>query len=211
MNMKIISLLLVLVLLVGITGCTAKNQDNESNVTTGSGIEENETITGGEITEKDAIQGNGDVEPEHNPPSIEVPPIIENPSQLNPELNGSLESIMDSIYAGQPDGPNTAITNISLENEEYFLGNIGLPIKQGIGSEPMMSSIAHSIVLIEVNEGSNVKEVKAKIKANVDGRKWICVGVEPENILVENIGNLVILVMSENAQNYIDNFLKLGK
>ena len=38
------------------------------------------------------------------------------------------------------------------------------------------------------------------IKDNVNPRKWICVGVEAEDVIVKNKGNLVILIMVENEE-----------
>ena len=40
---------------------------------------------------------------------------------------------------------------------------------------------------------------KINEKENVDPMKWVCVGVDTKNILVDNIGDVLILVMSDEA------------
>ena len=53
-----------------------------------------------------------------------------------------------------------------------------------------------------------------KIKENVNPRKWICVGVEKEDVIVKNKGNLIILIMvkDETTRNKIEQgFDKLYK
>jgi hypothetical protein len=37
------------------------------------------------------------------------------------------------------------------------------------------------------------------IRNNVNPQKWICVGVDRENVIVDSIGDLVILIMSDNG------------
>ena len=54
-------------------------------------------------------------------------------------------------------------------------------------------SIAHSVVLVRLKDGSDVEKVKTTIKEKVDPRKWICVAAE--NVVVKSKGNLVILIM----------------
>ena len=126
------------------------------------------------------------------------------------EITGTLEELMGTIYKDTKlEFPKTEITEITSENMEYFLGTNEVEYDEAIASEPMMSSQAHSVVLLRVSEGSDIETIKTKIKDKVDGRKWICVGVEEENIIVDNIGNLVILIMDENSKAIQESFLNL--
>jgi len=88
---------------------------------------------------------------------------------------------------------------LTKENQAYMLGVDNFDFIEGIASEPMMSSQAHSVVLLTVKEDSDIEAIKEDIKANVDGYKWICVGVEPENIIVDS---------KEHATAIHDAFLK---
>lgn len=123
----------------------------------------------------------------------------------------SLSSILDKIYekAGL-ETPKLAQTEINAENIEYFLGTNNIEYTEGMASEPMMGSFAHSIVLIRAKDGSDVKNIMNDIKTNVDPRKWICVEVQPENVIVDNVGNTVILIMDENSEEYHNAFLELS-
>ena len=41
-------------------------------------------------------------------------------------------------------------------------------------------------------------------------QKWVCVGVDPDNIIVDSIGDIVILIMSDtDAQDLHQAFLSL--
>lgn len=59
-------------------------------------------------------------------------------------------------------------------------------------------------------EGTDVAGVKTAIRENVDPNKWICVGVSENDVVVDNIGNLVILIMSDESEALHDSFLALA-
>lgn len=128
--------------------------------------------------------------------------------------SSSLLEMLGSIYAGADDRLSTAYlqtTQITKENLSFYLGVDQLDFEEGIACEPMMTAQAHSVCLVRVKKGVDVEQVKKDIAAKVNPNKWICVGVEPENIRVENIGNLIILVMDNRAADQmIKNFRALG-
>lgn len=123
----------------------------------------------------------------------------------------SLAGIMDRIYDGVTEAlPNTMTMEITKENSEYYLGIPDMEFEEGIASEPMMGSIAHSICLVKVKEGTDIEELKSEIKEKVDPRKWICVGVEREEVLVESKGNYILLIIDQIApEEFKESFLKL--
>lgn len=121
------------------------------------------------------------------------------------ETDPKLMQILDLVYEGI-ESPDTAPVALNAENEKYYLGVEGLDYRAGVGSDAMVISTPHSVVLIEMNEGADIEAAKQSIKENADGRKWICVGVSDENIRVASAGNYILLVMDENSQQYIDNF-----
>ncbi|HHX62844.1 MAG TPA: hypothetical protein GX707_19355 [Epulopiscium sp.] len=126
------------------------------------------------------------------------------------EVSGTLEEIMEKIYSGiDIELPGMMTQEVNAENSEFFLGVNDIKFDEALASEPMMSSQAHSVVLLRVSEGQDVEAIKSRIKENVDGRKWICVGVEENNIITDHIGNLVILIMDENSKAIQDSFLSL--
>jgi len=119
-------------------------------------------------------------------------------------LEGNLTDLMSELYAGanikEGDIMGLANTEINDENLAYYLGVESLDYKEAVASESMVGSIAHSVVLVRMNEGADIEKAKKEIKENVDPRKWICVGVEEEDIIVKNKGNLVVLIMVEDQE-----------
>lgn len=140
-----------------------------------------------------------------------------NPTENN-NLEGSLESILDKIYetVDVDDSYRDYIENrlvtteVTAENAGYFLGDEKIEFESAIASEPMMTSSAYSLCLVRVKEGADIEKIKSDIKENVDPRKWICVGVDPSNVIVDNIGDVVILIMNDDIGGSLhDAFLQL--
>ncbi|QSX06465.1 hypothetical protein JYG23_03125 [Sedimentibacter sp. zth1] len=129
------------------------------------------------------------------------------------ELTGSLEEIMTSIYEGiDEEMPMVANTVLTEENVAYFAGIEKLDGNEGLASEAMINAKAHSVVLVKAKEGTDIEALKKEMKEKVDPRKWICVGVEREEIIVDNIGNTVILIIDDQVAYKIhESFLALGK
>lgn len=137
-------------------------------------------------------------------------------SQAN--LEGSLEDILEEIYETvQVDDEfrqcvigrlNTQ--EIPTENTQYFLGVEGLEFQEAIASEPMISAQAYSLCLVRVKEDADLEAMKTSIKENVNPKKWVCVDVDPENVIVDNIGDVIILIMANDyAKELHDAFLAL--
>ena len=126
-------------------------------------------------------------------------------------IEGSLPDIMAKLYDGiSEDEQPMMLENIELtsENFEYF-AFADVKYKEAIASESMTGSIAHSIVLIRLENASDSEQVVKDIKEKADPRKWIC--VEAENTYVLSKGDLVVLIMSNDlAPKIKENFEKLS-
>lgn len=86
--------------------------------------------------------------------------------------------------------------------------NIG--VAEAVVCEPMMSSKAHSVAVIRVTEGTDIEAAKKEIKEKVNPAKWICVNVNPLNVRVESIGNLILLAMDNTCvDELVSNFRSL--
>ncbi len=112
-------------------------------------------------------------------------------------IEGTLEEIMTKVYAGiSEDNLPMMLTNMEVTSEtaEYYLGTAEIDFKEALVSESGVGSIAHSVVLVRLNDASKAEETVTKIKENADPRKWIC--VEASNVVVKSKGDLVILIMS---------------
>ena len=132
-------------------------------------------------------------------------------------IEGSLSEVMDKIYANisEENKPMSLINmEINDENIEGFIGTKNVKYKEALASEPEIGSIAHSVVILRLESSKDAKKVKEDILENVNPRKWLCVGVEKEDVVVDNIGDLVVLIMIENETTrnlVIDNFNNLKK
>ena len=127
------------------------------------------------------------------------------------EVEGSLEEIMDKVYADIPEDERPMmLTNIKIkdENIENYLGTKDIDYEEALASESAVGSIAHSVVLVRMKDGANIEEAKKKIEESVNPAKWVC--VEAEDVVVKNKGNLIILIMSstnniKKIENSFDN------
>lgn len=125
------------------------------------------------------------------------------------ELSGSLEDIMNDlneyVYDGVADDQKPMLGNINVstdmqDNIEYYIGTRDIEFEEILASEPMMGSIAYSVVLVKMKDGADIESAKKAILENVDPRKWICVEVPREDVIVKNRGNVIILIMVENSE-----------
>lgn len=86
-------------------------------------------------------------------------------------------------------------------------------ITEAAAFEPMMGSLAFSLVLVRVAEGADSKAVAEAMQSGIDTRKWIC--VEADDLKVAGFGDVVMLVMVNSdsgmtAQSFVDAFSKVA-
>lgn len=119
-------------------------------------------------------------------------------------VEGTLEDLMTKVYADIPqENRPMMLENIEVneENIEYYLGTSDIEYEEALASESGIGSIAHSVVLVRTKKNANVESIKTKIKENINPNKWICVGVDEKDVIVENKGDLIILILVENSDN----------
>ena len=128
------------------------------------------------------------------------------------ELTDVMERVYEKMYSSvkEDERPMLTTVNVLEKNEdmtdedvdaavEYAIGTKDIEYKEIYESKPMIGSIAYSVVLVRMEENANIEDAKTKIKENVNPRKWICVGVEKEDVIIKNKGNLIIVIIVENA------------
>ena len=86
-------------------------------------------------------------------------------------------------------------------------------ISEAAAFEPMMGSMAFSMVLVRTVEGADSKAVAESMKSGSDTRKWIC--VEADDLKVAGFGDVVMLIMLNSdsgmtAQSFVDAFAKVA-
>ena len=86
-------------------------------------------------------------------------------------------------------------------------------ITEAAAFEPMMGSLAFSMVLVRVADGADAKAVAESMKSGIDTRKWIC--VEADDLKVAGFGDVVMLIMVNSdsgmtSQSFVDAFAKVA-
>lgn len=127
------------------------------------------------------------------------------------QVEGTLEEIMTKVYADISEDERPMMltnTEITKDNIENYLGTKDIEYKEALASESAVGSIAHSVVLVRMQDDADIEATKKKIKENANPRKWIC--VEAEKVVVKNKDNLIILIMSSSdtakkIENSFDN------
>ena len=115
-------------------------------------------------------------------------------------VEGNLNEIIASLYEGidEENLPMLDTMELTKDNIKTFIGTDEIDFKEAVISTPILNAIAHQVVLIRMNDGATAKEIndaKTKIKENVNPRKWVCVWVEEDDVIIESKGDLIILIM----------------
>ena len=141
---------------------------------------------------------SGDAKPQVKPE--------EKPVQ-KPQDTRALSDIVASLYEGVGELPKLMSQDLTSENFTFYTFANYVDGATAHVSEPMMGSYAHSVVLVRLPDGADVKAFAEEMRTNADARKWIC--VEAEKVTVTQKGNLVLLVMSsaDYADTITSNFL----
>ena len=151
---------------------------------------------------------NNDAKPQPTttpvPTETAEPETTETP-EVQPSVEATLESALPEVMAAvystfKPEElPMLMQTEVTAENAESFIGTNEVDFKEGLASEPAMSSIPHSVVLLRMNEGADIEATKELIREKIDPRKWVCVGVERDEVIIESQGDLIIVIIDDDT------------
>ena len=113
-------------------------------------------------------------------------------------LTGSLADIVDKIYAAHPVDLSLGTENVDITDTAWMLPQFtGLTsaegVKEAVVSEPMISSIAYSLVLVRVEDAKNAQSIAQQMKDGINPHKWVC--VEADDLAVCGYGDVVMLIM----------------
>ena len=188
---KLIAMLLALAMVFAMTACGAA-ENKETEATT----EATEIVTE-EVTEE---------------ATEEVTEEIVEDEEFVIELS-AMETLLNSIVEINPVEFMGGTMSVDLADADavfYFTGLTGAEsIAEAAVFEPMIGSIAFSMVAVQVAEGADVEAVAEAMKNGIDTRKWIC--VEANDLMVVTHEDVVLLVMVDSnngltAQSFIDAF-----
>lgn len=137
------------------------------------------------------------------------------------QVEGTMEELLNEIVAQQPvefDGGVETIdlTDTSEEGQWAIKSSTGLDnagvLTEAAVFEPMIGSIAFSMVMVRVAPGEDIKSVAEAMKSGINPRKWVC--VEADDMLVTGYRDVVMLIMLDTsydltAQSFVDAFGKV--
>ena len=142
------------------------------------------------------------------------------PETTAPEgaLVGSMEELLEKVIEARPVEFAGGVIPIDLnDTSEDGMWSIksftGLEdvsmLTEAAAYEPMMGSLAFSMVMVRTKGGEDPKAVAESMKSGVDPRKWIC--VEADDMKVAGVGDVVMLIMVSTtgdmtAQSFVDAF-----
>lgn len=142
-------------------------------------------------------------------------------SGIKLETNEDFSGLIDKIY------DKTKLELMALETHDIDIKDelalnsyTGLSsnkkVKKLVVSESMTSSIAYSLVLVQVKNKADVEKVKKEMVDNINLRKWICVGADV--VYATSYKDVIFLVMGNEEtassqynvfKSIVDN--KIGK
>ena len=136
-------------------------------------------------------------------------------------LTDSLEDIAHEITEKCPvefaaDQIPIDLTDTTEDGKWMIQSNLGLEdvsqVKEAVVYEPMMGSMAFSMVLVRVNDPADTKEVAQAMKDGIDPRKWVC--VEADDIQTVGYGDVIFFIMLDSgldleSQSFVDAFREI--
>ena len=128
----------------------------------------------------------------------------------------SLQDVMNALYEGIAEdempmfGEDTAIT---ADNAEWYLGTTEAVYDEGLAREPLIGSIAHSTVLLRVEDEKQIDATMELVRNSVNTNKWVCVGIDPSELILEKKGNVILMIIDAVgiSDTLVSNFENIGK
>lgn len=130
---------------------------------------------------------------------LEDVPVYTPEAMVNGNVDAALLAAMQNILSatGIQTLDQFAISGIALD--EYFGSAAGLSGADGISSAiscaPNMTTTAYSLVIVTVEDESDIGSVRADFAENMDWLKWVC--VEPGDAIIAQNGNMVLCLMAD--------------
>ena len=192
---KLIAMLLALAMVFAMTACGA-TENKETEPATEATTEATEVVTE-EITE-------------------EVTEEIVEDEEFVIEMS-AMETLLNSIVEINPVefmGMTMPVDLADVDAVKYFTGlDSAEGVLEAAVFEPMIGSIAFSMVAVQVAEGADAEATAEAMKNGIDTRKWIC--VEADDLKVAGFGDVVMLIMVNSdsgmtSQSFVDAFAKVA-
>lgn len=80
---------------------------------------------------------------------------------------------------------------------------------EAMASEPPMSSVAHSVVVVRAKDSEQASALAKEMEQNADPRKWICVEAEKTAVVAHNATVLLVLSFEDVTDAMVARFNEL--
>ena len=125
-------------------------------------------------------------------------------------ISGTLPEIIDRLYDTvdvddeKRDFLKNSVGTVEIPKDQsaYYFGVENLDFEEAVASEPL---------IMRVKDGTDIDELKAEIRRSANPAKWICVDVNPNDVRVESVGDLVLLIMADDSEKYSEAFYALAE
>lgn len=194
---KIIALLLALVMCVGLVACGEKTPEKTEpdNTQTETPAPEDTTPSEDVTTPEDGETGDDATEGDDEATTPE-----EGEGEGEDVLMAETAVLLDTLSTLVPMQFPLGVMTIDHTDLEALEAYTGLKANDGIVEmsvmEPLMGSMAYSVVLVKLDGTADAEAMATNIKDSVNPRKWICVEADDLNAAV--VGEYVIFAMLDD-------------
>ncbi len=119
-------------------------------------------------------------------------------------LEEDLETLLEDIHNYEELDEETqsfleglSVEEVSDDRTAFHLGTEAYDYDRAIANVPELSMTPFELTLVRVSAGENIDVMVNGIKENIDPMKWGSIGVDPESIMVDNIGDVIVIIMSD--------------
>jgi len=180
---------------------------------------EQEGEAGQEEQEEPEVQKPIEQKPEVQDPVVDEPEVDDEEENTGDVEGGAaidkafkdmtLEEMILASYANieLPFTGEMEIDKTDADAVAFYLGTNDVTFKRGVVSEAMISSIAHSVVVLEMEDAAAAEAAAATLKETAPVGKWVC--VVPEQSGTAHRDNFVMMAMSNSADAILANFSAL--
>lgn len=123
----------------------------------------------------------------------------------NRVLEADLDTLIDEIYSYEGLSEDAKDFTENLEKKEvsedktaYHLGSEDIEYEKALASVPSLSNTPYELTLVRTTRNQDVEATITEIEENIDPMKWVSYGVDEENVIVDNIGDVIVIIMSDN-------------
>ncbi len=115
---------------------------------------------------------------------------------------GTTAEIVDKVFT-QAQVENFGLTQalVTGDDYEFFLGSKDYPeFTDATAVMPMINIDTRVMIVIKAAEKSDIPELTAKLKENIDPDRVVCVTFTMEDVAIESRGDVVFLTINTDAE-----------